>query len=81
MSYLLICVTPETVTSKTPSGFRTLRAFFTADLTSNMKGNVWVKMKQISYKTKETVYQIKKGLLRNYLIQELIRPSVLMGFA
>jgi hypothetical protein len=42
---------------------------------------VWVKMKQIAYKTKETVYQIKRGLLRNYLIQELKSPSVLMGFA
>ena len=42
---------------------------------------VWVKMKQIAYKTKETVYQIKRGLLRNYLTQELKSPSVLMGFA
>ena len=42
---------------------------------------VWVKMKQIAYKTKVTVYQIKKGLLRNYLIQELKSPSVLMSFA
>jgi hypothetical protein len=38
-------------------------------------------MKQIAYKTKETVYQIKKSLLRNYLIQELKSPSVLMSFA
>jgi hypothetical protein len=42
---------------------------------------VWVKMKQIASKTKETVYQIKKSLLRNYLIQELKSPSVLMSFA
>ncbi|HGI8218043.1 TPA: IS701 family transposase, partial [Legionella pneumophila] len=42
---------------------------------------VWVKMKQIAYKTNETVYQIKKNLLRNYLIQELKSPSVLMSFA
>lgn len=42
---------------------------------------VWVKMKQIAYKTKETVYQIKKSLLRNYLTQELKSPSVYMGFA
>ena len=42
---------------------------------------VWVKMKQIACKTKETVYQIKKSLLRNYLIQELKSPSVLMIFA
>lgn len=37
---------------------------------------VWVKMKQIAYKTKESVYQIKKGLLHNYLIQELKSPLI-----
>jgi hypothetical protein len=42
---------------------------------------LWVKIKQIAYKTKETVYQIKKGLLRNYLIQELKSPSILINFA
>ncbi len=42
---------------------------------------VWVKMKQIAYKHKETVYQIKKNLLHNYLIQELKCPSVLMSFS
>lgn len=42
---------------------------------------VWVKMKQIAYKTKENVYQIKKGLLRQYLVNELKSPAISMGFA
>jgi len=42
---------------------------------------IWVKMKQITYKIKETVNQIKKSLLRQYLITELKKPSVSMGFA
>lgn len=42
---------------------------------------VWVKLKQIAYKTNETVYQIKKGLLKNYLIEQLKNPSVKMSFA
>jgi len=42
---------------------------------------IWVKMKQITYKIKETVNQIKKSLLRQYLITELKKPSIFMGFA
>lgn len=42
---------------------------------------VWVRLKQIAYATRQTVYQIKQGLLRNYLIQELKNPSVAMSFA
>ncbi|MDG7050682.1 MAG: transposase [Nitrososphaerota archaeon] len=42
---------------------------------------VWIRLKQIAYKTGETVYQIKKGLLRNYLIEQLKNPTVSMGFA
>ncbi len=42
---------------------------------------VWVKIKQIAYETKENVYQIKKGLLRQYLVNELKNPSIHMGFA
>jgi hypothetical protein len=39
---------------------------------------VWVRLKQIAYQSGETVYQIKKGLLRNYLIQQLKNPEVPM---
>jgi len=42
---------------------------------------VWVRLKQIAHKSAETVYQIKKGLLRNYLIQQLKNPDVSMSFA
>lgn len=42
---------------------------------------VWVRLKQLAYTTQQTVYQIKRGLLRNYLIQELKNPTVAMGFA
>ena len=37
--------------------------------------------KQLPYKTGETVYQIKHGLLRNYLIEPLKNPTVSVGFA
>jgi hypothetical protein len=42
---------------------------------------VWTRLKQLAYKTGQTVYQIKQELLRDYLIQELKSPSVSMGFA
>ena len=42
---------------------------------------VWVRLKQLAYKTGETVYQMKRGLLRNYLIEQLKNPTVSMGFA
>lgn len=42
---------------------------------------VWVRLKQIAYDTQQTVYQIKKELLTDYLIQELKSPSVSMDFA
>ena len=42
---------------------------------------VWVKLKNIAYKTGQTVYQIKKNLLKNYLINELKKPSVKMSFS
>jgi hypothetical protein len=41
----------------------------------------WSKIKQIAYATRQTVYQIKKGLLRQYLIRELKSPSIFIGFA
>ena len=42
---------------------------------------VWVRLKQLAYAGGQTVYQIKKALLRDYLIQQLKRPSVKMSFA
>jgi hypothetical protein len=38
---------------------------------------VWARLKQIAYKTAQTVYQIKQNLLRDYLAKELKNPSVM----
>ena len=43
--------------------------------------SVWVNLKKLAYKTTQTVYQIKKNLLKNYLINELQNPSVVMSFS
>ncbi len=43
--------------------------------------HVWVNLKKIAYQTAQTAYQIKKKLLKNYLINELKNPSVLMSFS
>lgn len=37
---------------------------------------VWVRLKQIAYQTGQTVYQIKQGLLDDYLTMELRNPRV-----
>lgn len=37
---------------------------------------VWVRLKQIAYETGQTIYQIKHGLLDNYLIEQLRNPRV-----
>lgn len=42
---------------------------------------VWVNLKDLAYKTGKTVYEIKHGLLDEYLIQQLKNPTVKMGFA
>jgi hypothetical protein len=39
---------------------------------------VWVRLKQLAYSTSQTVYQLKHGLLSNYLIQQLKRPALAM---
>ncbi|GAB1543663.1 hypothetical protein NUACC21_63390 [Scytonema sp. NUACC21] len=39
---------------------------------------VWVRLKDLAYTTGQTIYQIKHGLLSNYLIQQLKRPDVPM---
>ncbi len=39
---------------------------------------VWIRLKQIAYQTGQTVYQIKHGLLDDYLIEQLRNPRVRM---
>lgn len=42
---------------------------------------VWVQLKRVAYTTQQTVYQIKHGLLDNYMKQELKNPTVKMVLA
>ncbi len=42
---------------------------------------VWIKLKQIAYQTSQTVYQLKEGLLKSYLINQLKNPYIPMNFA
>ena len=42
---------------------------------------VWLRLKDLAYKTGQTIYQIKHGLLSNYLVQQLKRPPVPMFMA
>jgi len=42
---------------------------------------VWSRLKTIAYQTGKTIYQIKHGMLSNYLIAQLKHPSVQMTLA
>ncbi len=42
---------------------------------------VWLRVKELAYETKRTVYQIKYGQLSEYLIQQLKSPMVKMVLA
>ena len=42
---------------------------------------VWVRLMEVARKTKQTIYQVKRGLMGDYLRQELRNPKVSMGFA
>ena len=42
---------------------------------------VWTRLKQLAYAQEQTVYQLKRGLLSQYLIQQLKNPSIPMAFA
>lgn len=42
---------------------------------------VWVRLKQLAYQSGQTVYQLKRGLLRDYLVQQLRNPTLDMRFA
>lgn len=37
---------------------------------------VWIKLKELAYQTKRTVYNIKNSLLKDYLIQQLKHPTI-----
>ncbi len=39
---------------------------------------VWLRLKDLARYTGQTIYQIKHGLLSNYLVQQLKRPTVPM---
>jgi hypothetical protein len=42
---------------------------------------VWLRLKELAYSTGHSVYQLKHGLLSNYLIAQLRRPSLVMSLA
>ena len=42
---------------------------------------VWVRLKHIANKTGKTVYQLKRGLLDEYLVQQLRNPAITMANA
>lgn len=42
---------------------------------------VWVRLKSIAYKTNQTIYQLKKNLLYEYLVNELKNPKINISFA
>jgi len=42
---------------------------------------VWSRLKHLAYQSVQTIYQIKRGLLRDYLVQQLKNPSVEMVLA
>jgi len=42
---------------------------------------VWVRLKQVAHETQQTIYQVKHGLLDDYLRQQLRSPAILMRLA
>lgn len=42
---------------------------------------VWVRLKTLAYERNQTVYRLKRGLLSDYLIQQLKTPAIRMTFA
>lgn len=42
---------------------------------------VWVRLKQVAHETGQTIYQVKHGLLSDYLKQQLRSPTVSMALA
>jgi hypothetical protein len=42
---------------------------------------VWLRLKNLAYQSGKTVYQIKHGMLSQYMIKQLRTPSVRMALA
>ena len=42
---------------------------------------VWVRLKTLAYQTSQTVYQLKHGLLHDYLVHQLKNPAIKMVLA
>lgn len=42
---------------------------------------VWIRLKSIAYQSGRTIYQLKHGMLSDYLIEQLKHPSVQMTLA
>jgi IS4 transposase len=42
---------------------------------------VWVRLKQVAHETASTLYQIKQGLLDDYMRSQLRSPTIYMQFA
>jgi hypothetical protein len=42
---------------------------------------VWSRLKHLAYQSGQTVYRIKRGLLHDYLVQQLKVPTVQMVLA
>lgn len=42
---------------------------------------VWTRLKDLAYQRSQTIYQLKHGLLRDYLVQQLKNPSIQMVLA
>lgn len=42
---------------------------------------MWIKLNQVAQDTQRTIYQVKHGLLSDYLRQQLKTPAILMTFA
>jgi hypothetical protein len=42
---------------------------------------VWVRLKQVAHETASTLYQLKQGLLDDYMRSQLRSPAILMQFA
>lgn len=42
---------------------------------------VWVRLKQVAYQTKQTIYQVKHGMFSDYLRQQFKSPAIRMTLA
>ena len=42
---------------------------------------VWIRLEQVAYQTRQSVYQVKYGLLTDYLRQQLKTPTIKMTLA